>query len=316
MRVQDDNGRRVAALASQQHGVVTRTQLVAIGLSTSKIGRWLASGRLISLHPCVYAVGHAALSQRGRWLAATLAAGPRAVLSHGSAAALWEIRGSHPRVIHVTVPGTGGLDAPRGVRLHRYRSLDPALDVTVRDGIPVTTVERTLLDLTMVKLPLRKVRRAFGQADALRLLDDAEVQRLVATHPQRRGTRAFAAIAAEHRPGQPLSRSDFEDRLFELCMRHDLPRPLVNQQVAGLEVDLFWPDHALVVEADTSAFHGTWAAKERDADRDTRLAAAGYTVHRFTDRQVDTEPEAVVAALRRSLSDRTRIAGLRRQRPR
>lgn len=314
MRVPSDNGRRVAALASRQHGVVARAQLIAFGLSTSMIGRWLENGRLVRLYPCVYAVGHAALSQRGRWLAATLAAGPRAVLSHGSAAALWEIRRNQPRVIHVTVPGTGGLDAPRGVRLHRYRSLDPTLDVTVREGVPVTTVERTILDLTMIRFPLYKVRRAFGQADDLRLLDHAEVRRLIETHPNRRGTRAFAAIAAEHRPGEPRSRSDFEDRLFALCMRHDLPRPLVNHRVAGLEVDLLWPDHALVVEADTSAFHGTWAAKERDADRDARLAAAGYTVHRFTDRQVDHEPETVVAALRRTLSDRTRMAGLRRQR--
>jgi very-short-patch-repair endonuclease len=176
-------------------------------------------------------------------------------------------------------------------------------------GIPVTTVERTILDLTMIRFPLSKVRRAFGQADALRLLDFAEVHRLIEAHPNRRGTRAFAAIAAAHRPGRPLSRSDFEDRLFELCVRNDLPRPLVNHRVAGLEVDLFWPEHGVVVEADTSAFHGTWAAKERDAARDARLVAAGYTVHRFTDGQVDHAPETVIAALRRSLSDRARITG-------
>jgi very-short-patch-repair endonuclease len=314
MRVQDDNGRRVAALASKQHGVVTRAQLIALGFSTSMIGRWLENGRLVRLHPGVYAVGHAALGQRGRWFAATVAAGPRAVLSHGSAAALWEIRGTQPRVVHVTVPGTGGHDAPRGVRLHRYRSLDPTSDVTVLDAIPVTTVERTILDLIILRMPLHKVRRTFAQADHLRLIDFAEVDRLLAAHPHRRGTRAFAAIAAEHRPGQPVSRSDFEERLLELCLRNGLPRPLANHNLAGLEVDLFWPAHALVVEADTSAFHGTWAAKERDYGRDARLVAAGYTVHRFSDHQVDHEPETVIAALRQLLSDRTRIAGPGRQR--
>jgi len=314
MRTQSDNGRRVAALATRQHGVVTRAQLLALGFSERQITRWLASGRLISLHPGVYAVGHSALGPRGRWFAATAACGPGAVLSHESAAALWELRRNHPRLIHVTRPGTGGRVHPRGVRVHRYRSLDPDADDTVVDGIPVTTVERTVLDLTLVLSP-RKVRRAFAQADDLRLIDFTEVARLVASHPHRRGTRRFAAIAAEHRPGEPRSRSDFEDRLFELCERHELPRPLVNRRVVGLEVDLFWPDHGLVVEADTSAFHGTWAAKERDADRDARLVAAGYSVHRFTDRQVDTAPDTVAAAIRRSLSDRARIASRIGQRP-
>jgi len=314
MRDNHDNGRLVAALASRQHGLVTRAQLLELGFTTARIGRWLRSGRLVSLHTGVYAVGHAALSLRGRWLAATVASGPRAVLSHGSAAALWELRGGHPRRIHVTVPGTGGHQAPRGVLLHRYRSLDTAADVTVHEAIPVTTVERTLLDLTLV-LPLRKVRRAFAQADVLRLLDFAEIDRLLAAHPRRRGTRALAAIAIEYRPHRALSRSDFEDRLFELCQRHDLPTPLVNQRVAEFEVDFLWPDHNLVVEADTFAFHGTWARGEHDRERDARLAAKGYTVHRFTDRQVDLHPETVVAALRRSLSDRSRIARQRRQRP-
>jgi very-short-patch-repair endonuclease len=199
------------------------------------------------------------------------------------------------------------------VRLHRYRSLDPARDVTVRDGIPVTSVERTVLDLTLV-LPPRKVRRTFAQADVQRLVDFAEVDRLVAAHPKRRGTATFAAIAAEHRPDQPLSRSDLEDRLVELCVRHDLPRPQLNRRVDGLEVDLLWPEHRVIAEADTVAFHGTWRARENDHARDAALAAAGYTVLRFTDGQIDHTPDAVAAALRRLLSDRTRIPGHPRQR--
>jgi very-short-patch-repair endonuclease len=143
----------------------------------------------------------------------------------------------------------------------------------------------------------------------MRLIDFAEVDRLVRAHPRRRGTAVFAAIAAEHRPDQPLSRSDLEDRLFELCVGSGLPRPRVNHRVLDLKVDLLWPEHRVVAEADTVAFHGTWRSRENDLDRDAALAAAGYTVHRFTDRQVDRTPGAVVAALRRSLSDATRRAG-------
>lgn len=307
MRSRNDNDRQVAALATRQYGLVTRDQVLALGMTPAAIGRRLDRGRLIAVHPAVYAVGHAALPPRGVWLAAVLACGPHAALSHGSAAALWEVSRGLPRRIHVTVPGTGGRDAPRGVRLHRYRSLDPVADVTVLEGIPVTTVERTLLDLATYR-PTRVVRRAFAQADVLRLLDFAQVDRLVAAHPRRRGTCAYAGIAAEHRPGGGLSRSDFEDLLVELCERHGLPAPAVNADLAGLEVDISWPEVGVVAEADSYAFHRTRAAFERDRERDAILTAAGYVVHRFTERQIKDAPRTVIAALRRSLSDRTLIA--------
>jgi len=307
MQRQSDNERAVAALATRQHGLVTRRQLVALGLSASAIDRRIRAGRLMILFPAVFAVGHAALSQRGRWLAATLACGPAAALSHGTAAALWELTPGQPHKYHVTVPGTGGRDMPRGVRLHRYRSLDRAADVTTHDGIPVTRVERTLLDMATY-LPMRKVRRAFAQADVLRLLDFAEIERLIAAHPRRRGTRAFAVIAHEHRPDGDKSRSDFEDRVVELCALHGLPTPRVNAWLVGLEVDVSWPELRIAVEADSFAFHRTRAAFERDRERDAVLTANGFLVHRFTERQLAEAPETVVAAMRRSLSDRRRIA--------
>jgi very-short-patch-repair endonuclease len=240
-------------------------------------------------------------------LAATLACGPTAVLSHGTAAAFWELTRSQPNRYHVTVPTTAGQVMPRGVRVHRYRSLDPALDVTVRDAIPVTRVERTLLDLTTY-LPPRIVRRAFAQADVLQLLDFNEIQRLISTHPHRRGTRTFAAIAYSNRPDGDRSRSDFEERMVELCERHGLPRPRINAWLVGLEVDISWPDLKVAVEADSYAFHRTRAAFERDRERDAILMAAGFIVHRFTERQLAEAPETIVAAVRRSLSDRARIA--------
>jgi very-short-patch-repair endonuclease len=307
MRRQNDSGRRAAALATRQHGVITRAQLPALGFSESAIDRQIRSGRLIVLFPGVFALGHAALSQHGRWLAATLACGPTAVLSHGSAAALWELTSGQPRKFHVTRPSTAGRGMPPGVRLHRYRSLDPVTDVTSHRGIPVTRVERTLLDMCVV-LPMRRVRRAFAQADVLRLVDFTEVNRLIDTHPHRYGTRSFALLAYENRHEGDQSRSDFEERLIEVFQAHGLPTPRRNAYLADLEVDISWPEARVAVEFDSYAYHRTRAARERDYDRQTQLQAAGFTVHRVSERQLAETPELVVAAVRRSLSDRRRIA--------
>ena len=309
MRPSHDNDRRVARLATRQHGLVSRSQLEAIGLTQSAIARRLAQGRLVRIYPGVYAVGDAALSERGRWLAATRACGANAVLSHGSAAALWDLLKGRPRRIHVTRPGTAGRGAPKGIHLHRYRTLVTATDVTVFDAIPVTTVARTLFDLATY-LPYRRVRRALAEADLRGRLDLADVERLVAAHPRRRGSPALASIVRDHRPGDGLSNSDFEDRMVDLCQRSGLPTPAVNAWIAGLEVDLSWPGTRVVVEADSYAFHGTRAAFERDHERDTILAAAGYVVRRFTERQLEHTPEAIVAVIRRSLSDHGRMAAV------
>jgi len=306
MRPQPATDHQIAALANRQHGIVTRAQLRTLGLSDRAISRRLTSGRLHAVYPAVYAVGHRVIGQRGRWLAAVWACGPGAVLSHGSAAALWELTGTQPRHIHATIPIDVGRKGPAGVQLHRSRSLDSA-DVVIRDAIPVTGVARTLLDIAP-GFPPRKLRRAFAQADVLRVLDFADLDRLLAAHPRRAGTPKLRALAAEHRAEEDLSRSDFEDRLVELCVGAGLPMPRVNAHVAGLEVDVSWPEVLVVAEADSYAYHGTWAAMQRDRRRDAKLHAAGCLVHRFTDRQLRVEPDEVIAAVRRSLADRGRIA--------
>jgi predicted transcriptional regulator of viral defense system len=144
---------QIAALATAQHGVVTRRQLKGFGLSPGGIEKRVASGRLHRIHRGVYAVGHPVLGSHGRRLAAVLTCGPHALLSYASAAALWAIRASAAVLVDVTVPGSGARPRRPGLRIHRARGLGPD-ERTVHHGIPVTTPERTLLDLAAV-LPRR-----------------------------------------------------------------------------------------------------------------------------------------------------------------
>jgi very-short-patch-repair endonuclease/predicted transcriptional regulator of viral defense system len=298
----------LADLATSQHGVVARGQLRALGFSESAIGRFVAGGRLLRLHRGVYAVGHTALTRDGRWMAAVLAAGPGAVLSHASAAALWELRPTTGRP-HVTVPRAGAAPRLHGVTVHRARR---AIEATAHHGIPVTTPARTLADLAEVA-PRRALEKALEQAEALRILDVSALDALAAARPGRRGPTLAARLAHAHDLTATLTRSELEDAFLRLCARHGLPRPQVNARVEGLEVDFSWPAHRLVVEVDGFRHHGTRAAFERDRARDVALTAGGWRVVRFTDRHVKGEPATVAASLARLLSARraTRSASRR-----
>jgi hypothetical protein len=287
MRGQRDSDWLIGRLASRQHGVVTRRQLLGLGLGSRAIENRIASGRLVPLHRGVYAVGHRALRVEGRLLAAVVACGTDAVLSHAAAAALWELRPTMPQRIDVTVPTAAGRRARHPIRLHRHAGLG-AEERTRHRGIPITTPARTLLDLAAAA-PRRALERALDQAEVLRLIDARRLRTLLDAHPRRPGTPVLAALLAEHDLGSTLTKSELEERFLALCDAHDLPRPKVNVRLWGLEVDFHWPDR-------------TRTAFERDRARDARLATAGLRVHRFTDRQIARAPDAVVAALRRSLS--------------
>ena len=285
--------RAIAALASRQHGLVTRTQLRAFGLRDSAITHRAAVGRLHRVHRGVYAVGHRVLPSRGAWMAATLACGSGAVLSHTSAAALWEIRPTEG-VVHVTVPTSGGRRRP-GLCIHRDPSLGPD-EVSTRDRVGVTTVPRTLLDLAGM-LPPRALQRALDEAVVIRRVDVSLLDAVIARHAGRHGAARLAAALEAHRPGTTFTRSDLEERFLALCEAHDLPRPEVNRRVAGLEVDFLFPDARLVVETDGWRFHGTRAAFERDRNRDARLTRAGYRILRFTHRQLEADARTVAATV-------------------
>jgi predicted transcriptional regulator of viral defense system len=176
------NERAIADLAAQQHGVVSRRQLLALGFGRRAIDRRIGSGRLHPVHRGVYAAGHPGLSAHGRWLAAVLAFGPGATLSHRSAAALWGFLRVAAAPVDVTIAEARGRGRP-GIRLHRVRELH-ADDRTCHDSIPVTAVARTLLDLAEELHP-RRLERAFEEAERLSLLDLTALRELFKTKPGR-----------------------------------------------------------------------------------------------------------------------------------
>jgi very-short-patch-repair endonuclease len=270
----------VAELTERQWGVVSGRQLRALGLGADAIHWRARSGRLQRLYHGVYAVGHGVLRVEGRYLAAVLACGEGAVLSHRSAAAQWGLLPTDQAAIDVTARrGRGG--AP-GIRLHRARSLD-ARDATAHDAIPITTVARTLLDLAATARP-HQLERAFAQALVLHVYDHTAIIDVLQRANGHRGRMALAKATA-HEPKH--TKSDWEARMLALIRRTKLPEPLVNHALiapdhGSCEVDFHWPAHRLIVETDSWRFHGSRAAYETDRARDAALTAEGYRVVRFT----------------------------------
>jgi hypothetical protein len=286
----------IAELARRQHGVVAHWQLFAGGLSRSAIQRLVRAGWLHPLHLGVYAVGHRAVGWHGRCTAGVLSCGPHAVLSHQPAAALWDLRRSSSRTVHVTAPR--GRTGPAEVRVHRVRTLHPD-DIARVDDIPVTSVPRTLLDNAEV-LPPRQAIRMLEQAERLQLFDLRAIERLLARSHGRHGIRSLrAAIAALNGEPPPRVNSDWERDLLDFCDDHDLPRPELNVIVEGYEVDGLWRDKKLVVELDGYAFHRHPDAFENDRRKDATLQLAGYIVLRITWKRFVEEPEEVANLIRR-----------------
>jgi very-short-patch-repair endonuclease len=275
----------LAELARRQWGVVSLAQLRALGLEARAVQQRAAAGRLHRLYRGVYAVGHLRLSPEGRRLAAVLACGPGAVLSHVSAAAHWGLL--HTAATRIDVTASRGRHGGQGIRLHRTRCLD-ARDTTTHEGIPITTIARTLLDLAATTQPHR-LERALAQAEHLRIYDHRAITDVIGRANGHRGT-AILKRATAREP--KWARNDFEARLLELVRAAGLPEPLVNYALIApdygyCEVDFFWPAHDLIVETDGWETHGTQAAFEADRARDAALTAAGFRVVRFSWRASD-----------------------------
>jgi very-short-patch-repair endonuclease len=262
----------IARIARDQHGVVAARQLADAGIGRGAVVRRVQAGRLHRVYRGVYAVGHPSLSREGHWLAAVLACGPDAVVSHRCAAAVWEIWSWGLAVIDVTVPGLGGRAVRPGIVLHRSKTLGEH-DTTVRRGIAVTTPARTVADLRHV-LSRPQLEKVIGRAEALGLA----VGRPLGLEPD-------------------MTRSELERRFLRLCRRYGLALPVVNARVGPFEVDFLWPDSCLIVEVDGFRYHGGRSAFEADRARDVQLKLLGYEVLRFTYRQLRDDPQAVAAAV-------------------
>jgi hypothetical protein len=289
----------IAEIATRQGGAVADWHLLALGLSRRAIERRVRAGRLVRKYQGVYAVGHGALTSQGKALAAVWACGPDALLSHQAAGREWDILSSSRAVWDVTLPRTGGLPRRKGIAVHRAH-LHP-YDRAVHNGIPITSVARTLLDCAAVLVP-RRLKRMIEAADRAGLLDLREIEPLLERSRGHRGRSRLMEALGLYRGPPPLTRSELERRFYEeLCGKADLPRPSMNPSVEGFEVDAFWPDRKLIVEIDTYATHGDRASFERDRERDLELGDLGYEVIRITDRMIHLEPAKVVRRLRRKV---------------
>ena len=289
----------MAALAARQHGVVSVEQLRTLGLDKHWVRRRAAHGVLHPVHRGVYSVGVPRLAWLGGYMAAVLACGPGALLSHRSAADLWGLR-PNTRWIEVTV--RRGSHGVRGITVHTTRGLAPQ-DRAIVQGIPVTSVARTLLDLAAVLVP-NDLLVAIDRAERLRILDLAAVNELLLRARGRRGARALRRAIAAYRPS--TQKSELERRFRELIERTaDIPHPsfnaLTQAETGAHEVDALWQQHRLAVQLDGFAFHHTRRDKERDAATDADLELAGYQVLRLTWDDVTINAERTLRRLRRRL---------------
>lgn len=263
----------VARLANEQHGIATTGQLLELGMSGASIARWAREGKLHRLHQGVYAVGHRAISAEAGWMAAVLASGKGAVVSHRSAAVLWTLLRPRGGPVEISIPSRAGRRRRAGIHLHRCPSLG-AEEVTRRLGIPVTTPERTIRDLRRTA-PAWEVRRATRQAEFLKL--------------------PLGGIKTDG------SRSDLETDFLALCERHHIPAPEVNIKVGRFTVDFLWRAERVAVETDFYEYHRDRTAFRDDRARDLELRRRGLDVRRYSEELVNEAPAAVAADLREAL---------------
>jgi hypothetical protein len=289
----------LAELATRQHGVVALFQLRDLGFGDEAIKARVGNGMLHHLHEEVYAVGHKRLGRRAYWWAAVLAYGSGTVLSHRTAAVLWDVQRPRSGPVDVTAPGgRQGIERRSGIWVHRCKLRSG--DTTTRDGFPVTTVARTLFDLAEVA-PYETLKGAAEEADRLKRLRLRELEAVCERGRGRRALRPTRRLLAELRSPHE-GRSSLEIRFAAFVGEHRLPPPAQNADVLGHEVDALWPEAKLIVELDSWEHHGHRAAFERDRARDPKLLIAGYRTIRVTHRRLDREPARLAEEIRRLLA--------------
>jgi very-short-patch-repair endonuclease len=294
----DGKDARLAALAARQHGVVSAAQAIAVLGSRDMVEHRLRTGRLFRVHRGVYAVGLPRLTREGRWMAAVLAGGEGAALSHRAALSLLAFRPPFAGVPDVTVPGRGGRCRRRGVVIHRSGVLGPD-DITEEDGIPVTTPAWTLVDAAGVLGPVQ-LARALEAADKRGLFDLVAIRAEIERRPSARGTAMLRRLLADQ-AASSLTASDAEALLLELCRRHGIPLPATNVPIGPYVVDALWRRERLALEVD-GEHHETKAASRRDRQRDRYLLSRGWRPARVTVEELEREPDKVVRDLRALLA--------------
>jgi very-short-patch-repair endonuclease len=286
------------ALAGAQHWVVTFAELTGLGFSESAVNRLLAAGRLHRLFKGVYAVGRPEVSAYGLRLAAVLACGPGALLSHISAAAHHGLRESSAIRIDVTVPRRSHLKHP-GVRIHRRETLISE-DRTAVNAVPCTSVARTLLDIAPL-IHERALEKAIERAEIQEVYDHRAIVSLLGRARGQPGTRRLADVLGIGRPGCTVTNSSLEELMLGLCRRWNLPQPEVNAELLlggqRAQVDFLWREQRVVIEVDGFKYHRTRAAFRRDRRRDRLLELEGYGHARFADEEFDTAQAEIRATL-------------------
>jgi very-short-patch-repair endonuclease len=287
----------MAELAGRQYGVISRRQLLDLGCGRRWIQLRIDSHRLHPLHPGVYAVGHRSIPKQGRWMAAVLASGPEALLSHHTAAALWGIRGYSGGAVHLTVPRK----STSTKQIRRHLSQVPPDERSMEEGIPVTSVHRTIYDLA-ASSSVDEVIAMIKEAEYRNRYDRLSLWDLLDRYPAKRGSRKLRFALeriTEEPPGR--KRSKLEERFAPFLRRHHLPLPRFNELISlsgkNYEVDCHWPELRLIVELDGWEGHGTRSAFQDDRARDRVLKVAGYSVIHLTWNQLDDEPEAIASDL-------------------
>lgn len=285
----------VANLAAGQDRVFSHKQLLGAGVSATAIRDRVRAGLFVVVFRGVYSLG--APSPRGRLRAAVLAAGDGAVLSHRAAAWMHELVRQRPRTVDITTTGRAG--SRPGIFVHRARAL-PREEVCLVDGIPCTTVARTLLDLAATE-PRRVVERAIEEAELRRTYDGVPLQ--AAMRHARPGVTELRTVIEEHSPGTTITRSDLEEAFLDLCRRGGIEQPLMNQPLVltsgrRVDIDAFWPRQRVAIELDSRSVHLRRKNFESDRERDIELLVAGYAPGRFTWLQITRKADWVAAKVR------------------
>jgi hypothetical protein len=286
---------RISALANRQRGYVKRAQLLALGLPRHTVVHRVKAGRLIPTYTGVYAVGHVPRLPHDRAYGALLACGPKALLSHGSAATLYGIYRRWDTPFEVTVPTKRGR---KGIRIHRAQLT--RADRASEQGLRVTSPARTLLDMTP-RLTELQLKRAFNNLRLDHGLTTDQLKDVLYRFRRHPGAARLRPLAGVRR--RP-TRSRLERKFLAFCKRYDLPEPLTNVDIGGVEVDAYFPDHRLIVEVDGHEVHAGPASFEIDRDRDADMLALGLPTVRITEERMDNAPDAEAARFRTILATR------------